>query len=98
MIKLSEKELEIVVNILKKHTSSFEILVFGSRYNGNVHDHSDLDLAIKGPHKIDILYIADIRDEFQNSDLPFRVDIVDFNSISPEFQAVILKNSVSLKI
>ena len=98
MIKLTDKELEIVMAILRKHIPTFEILVFGSRYNGNTHDHSDLDLAIKGPHKVDILSMADLRDEFQNSHLPFRVDIVDFNSISPEFQEVILKTSVSLKI
>lgn len=97
MIKLSEKELEIVKAILKAHVPSYEVLVFGSRYSGNVHEHSDLDIAIKGPGKLDILLLADIRDDFQNSDLPFRVDIVDFNGISPEFQKVILRKSVVLK-
>jgi len=98
MIKLSKNELDIVIDILKKHIPNFEIFVFGSRYKGNTHEHSDLDLAIKGPDKIDLLLIADIRDDFQNSLLPFRVDIIDFNGVSPEFQNVILNNSIVLKM
>ncbi|KUO49286.1 MAG: hypothetical protein APF76_15900 [Desulfitibacter sp. BRH_c19] len=92
MIKLSEKELQLVKNILKNYVHDFEVLVFGSRVNGNTHEHSDLDIALRGPDKIDLLLLADIKDEFQNSDLPFRVDIIDFNRISPEFQKVILEN------
>jgi len=98
MIKLNEKELNIVVSILKEYVPTFEIFVFGSRYNGNTHKHSDLDLAIKGPDKIDLLLMAEIKDEFQNSDLPMRVDIIDFNRTSTEFQNIILNNSVVLKI
>lgn len=98
MINLKKNELDIVIGILKKHVPNFEIFVFGSRYKGNTHKHSDLDLAIKGPGKIDLLLMADIRDDFQNSDLSFRVDLVDFNGISSEFQNVILMNSTLLKI
>lgn len=98
MIKLSEKELDIVVTILKKYVPNFEIFIFGSRYNGNTHEHSDLDIAIKGREKIDLLRFAELRDDFQNSDLPFRVDLIDFNRISPEFQSIILNNSIILNL
>jgi predicted nucleotidyltransferase len=93
MIKLNEKDLDIVLNILRKHVPNYDVYIFGSRYNGNVHEHSDLDIAIKGPEKIDLLLMADIKDDFQESDLPFRVDIIDFNNISSEFQKIILDNS-----
>jgi predicted nucleotidyltransferase len=98
MIKLSEKELQLVKNILKNYVSNFEVLVFGSRVSGNTHEHSDLDIALKGPDKIDLLLLADIKDELQNSDLPFRVDIIDFNRISAEFQKVISSNHSILKL
>jgi len=99
MIKINKNELDIVIGILKKYVPTFEIFVFGSRINGNIHEHSDLDLAIKTTAgKIDLLLMADIRDAFQSSNLPFRVDIIDFNRASPEFQKVILNNSVLLKI
>ncbi|MFZ7101386.1 MAG: nucleotidyltransferase family protein [Peptococcaceae bacterium] len=96
MIKLSERELDIVRTILNKHVPTFEVFVFGSRYQGNVHESSDLDIAIKGPAKLDLLLLANIRDEFQSSELSFRVDLLDFNRISPEFQDIILNNSICL--
>jgi len=86
MIKISEKELQTVKTILKNYAPNFEVLVFGSRVSGNTHEHSDLDIALRGSEKIDLLILADIRDEFQNSNIPFRVDIIDFNRVSPEFQ------------
>ncbi len=96
MIKLSEKELRIVKNVLKNYVSDYEVLVFGSRVTGNTHKYSDLDIAIRGADKIDLLVLAAVKDEFQNTDLPFRVDIIDFNRITPEFQAVILSNYSSI--
>lgn len=98
MIKLSEKELRLVKNILKNCASNYEVLVFGSRVNGNTHEHSDLDIALRGSDKIDLLLLADIKDEFQNSDLRFRVDIIDFNRISTEFQKVILSSYAILQL
>lgn len=96
MIRLNEQELKIVTDILKKYVLNYEVFVFGSRHSGNIHKHSDLDLAIKANDKIDILLLANIRDDFQNSNLPFRVDIVDFNNVSTEFQKIILENCTVL--
>lgn len=96
MIELSTQELEIVKNICVPYKDRFDILVFGSRYTGNTHDHSDLDLAIKGSNPVDILLMAELKDAFEASDLPFRADIVDFHRMSPEFQKIVLKNSTSL--
>lgn len=96
MIKLSENELRTVKNILKNYASNYEVLVFGSRVAGNTHEYSDIDIALRGTDKIDLLVLAAIKDEFQNSDLPFRVDIIDFNRVSSEFQAVILSNYSSI--
>ncbi|QGG48072.1 nucleotidyltransferase family protein [Heliorestis convoluta] len=96
MIKLTEEELKIVKNILKNYASDLEVLVFGSRATGKVHKHSDLDIALKGKDKLDLLLVANIRDGFQESDLPFRVDIVDYHRVSPEFQKIILRKYVLL--
>ncbi|KAB2951968.1 nucleotidyltransferase domain-containing protein [Heliorestis acidaminivorans] len=98
MIKLSEEELRTVKNILKTYASNLEILVFGSRVTGKTHEHSDLDIALKGKDKLDLLLLANLKDDFQDSDLSFRVDIVDYHRISPEFQKVILKKYVLLNV
>lgn len=35
---------------------------------------------------------AEIREEFEESDLPFRVDIVDWSTTSPEFRKIIAES------
>ena len=36
-----------------------------------------------GEDKLDWIMVEDIKEAFQESDLPFRVDILDWNAISP---------------
>ncbi|HNW83402.1 MAG TPA: nucleotidyltransferase domain-containing protein [bacterium] len=89
MIDLSQKHLEIIKEILKKHVPDCEVRVFGSRVKGAAKSYSDLDIAIAGKEKIPRKKIHEIKEAFEESSLPIRVDVVDFNSISKEFQEVI---------
>lgn len=80
MIFLSPKEYEIVDTILKKYP--YQFFVFGSRVKGTHRQFSDLDLAYKGvPESI----IAQIEGEFEESDLPITVDLVNLDRCSPDF-------------
>lgn len=89
MIDVAPRYLKMIVNILKKHIPNCEVRAFGSRVNGIVKKYSDLDLAIAGKTKLPkkILYL--LREEFEESDLPFRVEIMDWQSISDEFKKII---------
>jgi len=89
MIDISEKELHIISDILHKFVPDCEVRVFGSRYNGTVKEYSDLDCAIVGKEKLDWKLIADIKEAFEESDLPYRVDLLDWNAITPEFRNTI---------
>ncbi len=89
MINVTEKQMQIVFSILKRFVPDCEVRVFGSRYKGNVKEYSDLDLAIVGKEKLDWKIIADMKDAFEESDLPYRVDLLDWNAISSEFRKVI---------
>jgi len=89
MIGVSEKEMGIITDILSKHAPQFEVLAFGSRYHRKHRRYSDLDLAFVGDDRLDMMRQARLADAFSESDLPFRVDIVDYNAAMPEFQAII---------
>ncbi len=89
MICVAESELKIVQDILKKYVPDCEVRVFGSRYKWTAKDYSDLDLAIVGNGSLDKKLFYDMKDAFEESDLPFRVDLLDWNGISREFQEVI---------
>jgi predicted nucleotidyltransferase len=81
--------MEIVQNILRERAFDCEVRAFGSRYKWMAKDYSDLDIAIVGKAKLGIARTGALRDAFQESDLPFRVDILDWHGISKEFQAII---------
>ncbi len=89
MIDIREDHLKIVLDILNKYVPSCEVRVFGSRYKWTAKDYSDLDIAIVGKEILNWKLIADIKEAFQESELPYRVDVLDWHSISPEFRKVI---------
>ncbi len=89
MLDLSPGSLDTVKAILKKHVPNAEVRAFGSRVMQTAKPYSDLDLAIVAEKKLDIKVLGRLREDFQESDLPIRVDIVDWHAISKEFKSVI---------
>lgn len=58
-----------------------------------VEDFSDLDFAFKCNEGLELERKFKLEIEFEISDLPYKVDIVDYNRISEEFQKIIDKNN-----
>lgn len=66
-----------------------EVWVFGSRATGKARRYSDLDLAIDAGQPLEPGKLGELSEAFSESDLPYRVDIVDWRRISPEFRELI---------
>lgn len=77
MLALSPGHLDTVRAILVRRLPGIEVRVFGSRARGDARVLSDLDLLLLPPEPLSALERFFLRDEFSESDLPFRVDIVD---------------------
>lgn len=90
MIHMEAHHLEIVRDILKKHPYTF--YAFGSRVKGTQKKFSDLDLCFM--EHISWSIRSKIEEEFEESDLPFKVDIVDWNMCDESFRALIAKDMV----
>lgn len=90
MIKATPEQLRLISAILAAHAPGVEVRAFGSRVGGTPKDYSDLDLALVGPAKLEPAIMATLREAFEESDIPFRVDLLDWHTISKEFQKVIL--------
>jgi predicted nucleotidyltransferase len=90
MLHLTDGQRLIVEQVLREHVPECEVWAFGSRVHGrHLKRFSDLDLALVGcagiaNHQINALQIA-----FSDSDLPFRVDLVELDAIDPDFRRVI---------
>jgi predicted nucleotidyltransferase len=89
MIDLSPAHLEIVRRLLAAHVPGCEVRAFGSRVNGTARKYSDLDLAVVACDSLGADAIGDLREAFQESDLPFRVDVLDWRQVSESFCRVI---------
>jgi predicted nucleotidyltransferase len=89
MIDIRPDHLEIVKAILKRHVPKIEVRVFGSRVSRTAKKNPDLDLAIISDGPIDFRTRALLEEAFEESDLPFRVDVVDWATASHEFRSII---------
>ncbi len=97
-IDLNPHHLEIVNDILAKHISEYEVRAFGSRANWTAGPASDLDLAVVGEGPIPQRVIARLREDFDDSYLPIRVDIHDWYSIPDNFRLEIKNSYTTLRM
>jgi uncharacterized protein len=92
-IHLDPEHLSLVRSILKTKLPNTQAFVFGSRVSNRHKKHSDLDVALTPKHPIDWRTMADIREAFEESTLPIRVDVIDWSACSEDF-----KRQISQKV
>ncbi len=63
------------------------VFAFGSRIHGTARPYSDLDLALNWERPLSLDTMAALADELSDSDLPYRVDLVDATLLEPAFRA-----------
>ena len=86
-LDLPQKYLEQVKALLRAHVQHAEVWAYGSRVTGSGHEASDLDLVLRNPQnpqeETGALY--DLKEAFIESNLPIRVDIMDWARIPVSF-------------
>jgi uncharacterized protein len=78
--------------------AEYNIYFFGSRIKGGWREYSDLDICIKNAEKIDMGELSFISEKFANSDLPFTVDIVDYQRCDESFKKIIDLTGLSIHL
>ena len=89
VIDLLPHHLETVQRILSEHVPGCEVRAFGSRATWEAWEHSDLDLAVSCDGRADRGVIARLKEAFEESDLPIRVDVLDWHDIADGFRQAI---------
>ncbi len=69
-----------------------EIYFFGSRTQGKALEYSDVDVALKSSDKIPIEKMLQLKAQFEESTIPYKIDIVDLNNLKAEFKKIIEKD------
>ena len=95
-VDVKADDLAFVLNTLKREVPERAVWAFGSRVCGTAKPFSDLDLAIISTEPLSIDTRANLADAFDESDLPFKVDLVDWATTPPAFRRIIEKNKIVL--
>jgi len=96
MLDVGPEQLQTITAILRQFVPSCKVLAFGSRVNGQAKTYSDLDLAVIGTAPLPLRVLGQLREAFEASELPFRVDVLDWHAVPESFHAIIQKNSIDL--
>ena len=83
--------------VLAQFIPEREVRAFGSRIIDKASRFSDLDLVIMGDERILYDTIADIREAFEESDIPYKVDILEWATINDNFRKIIDQRYVVLQ-
>ena len=98
-LDITTPELAIVQEILQSilpHDT--RVWVFGSRANGHTRHNSDLDIAIQAPSALAHSTTRQLSRAFDESHLPYTVDVVDMRQVAPYFKDIIDAQKIPLPI
>ena len=99
-IDMRPSDLTLTRQILSKHLpSNATVWVFGSRAKGGARIFSDLDLMIDNNHQpLPLTILTQLLDEFEESDLPYKVDVLDWNGIGDDFRTMVYHERIPLSL
>lgn len=94
---LSKEHLELIKSILEKYLANklkSKIYLYGSRSTGKNKNFSDIDLALKLNDQETNSLIAKIKNDLEDSELPYKVDLVNWDEIAKEYLPQIKKQKI----
>lgn len=74
------------------------VAVFGSRARGRPKAWSDLDLVLEGPAPLSLALMARLAEAFDESPLPWKVDLVDRRTVAAPFGRIIDTTKIALPL
>ena len=86
--------LKLIQETLRSYVPHHTVLAFGSRVHGNAKNTSDLDLCLSGKERLSFESLSNLRDAFSLSIIPYRIDLVEWIDLSPEFKEIIKEKYV----
>lgn len=66
----------------------YKVFFFGSRVLGKGSERSDIDIGIEGPEAVPWKAMMEIKEAFEEMPILYKIDVVDFKSVSKEFYEV----------
>jgi predicted nucleotidyltransferase len=98
-LDLPPRHLQEVLKLLRIYVPEKQVWAYGSRVTGSGHEASDLDLVLLDPLDMQAptSAIYDLKEAFVDSNLPIRVDVMDWARIPATFHREIERAHVLLQ-
>lgn len=90
-VNLTKPQLEIIKKILSKCPNT---VIYGSRTKDSSKNFSDLDVCLKDA--VSAYEYELIAEAFENSDLPFKVDLSEYQKLPAAFKKIIDEQGILL--
>lgn len=96
-IDVTSEQHRLLLDLIAQHLPNTDVWAYGSRVKWTSTPQSDLDLVVfstleQGGQ------VCDLREAFDESDLPFRVDVLVWNDLPESFQEAICEDHVALTL
>jgi predicted nucleotidyltransferase len=96
-IGIDEQSKHKIIGIISVLLPESSIYLFGSRSRGTHLQWSDIDIALETKNSIVIMITGEIASMFEASNMPYKIQVVDINSVSEKMRENILKDRVIWK-
>jgi len=94
-IDISEEQRQILLDLLSKYLANTQVWAFGSRVKWTTRSNSDLDLVVFSSPEQDS-QVSALKEALEESNLPFRVDLLVWDKLPESFQRNIEEGYVVL--
>ncbi len=83
-LDIDDEDQTILIDLLNQYLPNTEIWLYGSRIKGTSRHNSDLDMVVftEDNQAMAVFYL---KEAFDESDLPFRVDLFTWNNVPKSF-------------
>ncbi len=88
-LNIKPEHLKMLKDIFQQYCPNAEIWVYGSRIKNQSHDGSDIDMVVKDFND-STKNIAELKQLLNDSNIPFLMDIQEFDKLPDYFQKEIL--------
>ena len=84
-----------IIETILKYLPAANLYLFGSRAKGRHHETSDIDIAIDNKVKIEKKIVFQLKNSIDSLNIPYTIDIVDFNNVTEILKKQIEKDKIS---